>query len=80
MEAAQIKQKLWPLLQRTFNRELEQKNYSTQEIAEWDSLNHINLMFAIEGEFNVMLTPEEIGMLFSDTDTVTTFLSSKVNG
>jgi len=32
---------------------------SSDNIDKWDSLSHINLIMAIESEFNVNLTPED---------------------
>jgi acyl carrier protein len=38
---------------------------SSQTIAEWDSLSHLNLIFAIESEFDVRFEAEEIPTLMS---------------
>jgi acyl carrier protein len=38
---------------------------STQTIGEWDSLNHLNLILALEGEFGVQFEAEEIPELTS---------------
>lgn len=34
-------------------------NTSTDDIDEWDSFNAINILIALEGEFQVSLTPED---------------------
>jgi acyl carrier protein len=38
---------------------------SSQTIAEWDSLNHLTLIFALEEEFGVQFEAEEIPSLMS---------------
>lgn len=38
---------------------------SSQTIAEWDSLSHLNLIFALESEFDVRFDAEEIPALVS---------------
>ena len=38
---------------------------SPETIEAWDSLQHLNLILAIEAAFNVSLTPEEMTQMFS---------------
>jgi acyl carrier protein len=38
---------------------------SPDTIPNWDSLQHLNLVLALEQEFNVQFTPEEIEQLLS---------------
>ena len=38
------------------------------DIAEWDSFNHINLMIAIESEFGIEFDSDELGKLTSVAD------------
>ena len=35
-------------------------NISTENCEEWDSLQHLNLIFAIEEEFGVSLTDDDV--------------------
>jgi acyl carrier protein len=44
---------------------IEQVHYSKDQIATWDSLNHMNLIVALEEEFNVRFSEEEINELLS---------------
>ena len=37
----------------------EKKNLNYKNIKKWDSLNHLNLMLAIESKFNIRIMPEE---------------------
>jgi acyl carrier protein len=36
---------------------------TAEEVEEWDSLNHINLVIAVEAEFDVRFTTQEVGNL-----------------
>ena len=38
---------------------------SVDTIEKWDSLSHINLILALEGEFGVSLTPEDVMEMLS---------------
>jgi len=38
---------------------------SPDNIATWDSLQHLNLVLALEQEFNVQFSPEEIEQILS---------------
>lgn len=51
---------------------LSQKNCEA-----WDSVNHLNLILALEAEFGVAFEPEEIGAM-QDLDTVKKQLTAKL--
>ena len=36
---------------------------TAKDIEEWDSLNHINLIVAVEGSFNIKFTTKEVSNL-----------------
>jgi acyl carrier protein len=38
---------------------------SPDTVAEWDSMHHLNLVLALEAEFDLQFTPEEIEQLLS---------------
>jgi acyl carrier protein len=38
---------------------------SPENIATWDSLQHLNLVLALEQEFRIQFTPEEVEQLLS---------------
>ena len=44
---------------------IEQIHYVKDQIATWDSLNHMNLIVALEEEFKVRFTEDEINELLS---------------
>ena len=47
------------------NRNLINKKTSSSNIAKWDSLKHMNLIMALEEEFNTEFTDEEIIYIMS---------------
>ncbi len=57
--------KLLKIFQETFNNlELEiSEDTSAADISEWDSFNHLSLIMAIEDEFSISFTTEEIGQM-----------------
>lgn len=57
--------KLLKIFRETFNNpELEINDDTTAaDVPEWDSFNHLSLIMAIEDEFSVSFTTEEIGRM-----------------
>jgi acyl carrier protein len=55
-------EKLNQILSNNFKLSLEDtsKNYGMKDIDYWDSLSHMNLIVAIEDEFKIQLTGDEI--------------------
>ena len=51
---------------------------SPQNIQAWDSVQHLNLILALEQEFTVQFEPEEIDQM-SSVDRILTVLQSKLN-
>lgn len=43
--------------------ELISENSSSDNIENWDSLRHLNLILALEEEFNISIPDEEVGNL-----------------
>lgn len=50
---------------------------SPETVEAWDSLNHLNVVLALEEEFAVQFTPEEIEQLLS-VDHIVTLLDQKL--
>lgn len=46
-------------------KERVNENTSIEEIEEWDSVQHLNLILSLEEEFSVKFTPEEIQEVLS---------------
>jgi acyl carrier protein len=55
-------EKLSKILSDNFKLSIEEtsKNYGMKDINNWDSLSHMNLIVAIEDEFKIQLTGDEI--------------------
>ena len=52
---------------------------SPDNIEGWDSLHHLSLVLALEQEFNVQFSPEEIEQLLS-IELITALLEEKLKG
>ena len=50
---------------------------SQKNCAAWDSVNHLNLILALEAEFGVAFEPEEIAAM-QDLDAVKNLLAAKL--
>jgi acyl carrier protein len=59
--------KVLALMAETFNveRALINEDTSQKNLSEWDSLRHLNLMVALEDEFEVSFEPEQIAVMTS---------------
>jgi acyl carrier protein len=56
----ELKDKIIAVLQNVFELEQVDENTSQQNIEKWDSLGHLNLIIALEEEFNISFEPEDI--------------------
>jgi acyl carrier protein len=52
-------------------------HYRTADVAQWDSLRHVELMFELEECFGVSIPPARIADLFSDTDAILAYLCAE---
>ena len=50
---------------------------SPDNVESWDSLRHLNLVLALEDEFGIQFTPEEIEQLLS-VEIIESFVQEKV--
>lgn len=62
-----MKKRVFEVMSRVFGVPLEQINEesSPDYIESWDSLKHMNLVLALEEEFNIQFTDEQIAELMS---------------
>jgi acyl carrier protein len=60
-----MKMKIISVLQKVFEIEQIDENTSQQDVEKWDSLGHLNLVVALEEEFDVLFEPEEIAEMTS---------------
>lgn len=59
-----IKKRLTPVFQTIFNPAvLVTETLDASQVVEWDSLNHISLIVAIEEEFKCSFTTEELARM-----------------
>jgi acyl carrier protein len=61
----ELKDKIISILQKVFELEQVDENASQQSIEKWDSLGHLNLIVALEEEFDVSFEPEDIAKMTS---------------
>lgn len=62
MERAEILGRLGDLMRDVFDEEdlVATEATTADDVAEWDSTNHVRLMVAVEGEFGVRFETDEI--------------------
>lgn len=62
-----MEDKLKEIMSTVFQVSTEEINESTSQktIEKWDSLNQLNLVVALEDEFDVFFEPEEIGKMIT---------------
>lgn len=58
-----IKESIKNVMSAVFELPVEQitENSSTDNIESWDSLKHLNLILALEEEFDIIIPDEEVG-------------------
>jgi acyl carrier protein len=59
------KKRIFEIMSAIFEVPLEEinENSSTDTIESWDSLNHLNMILALEEEFGISIPDEEVGNL-----------------
>lgn len=73
-----MKQKLDRILKDILKIEADFEKINTNNTAKWDSLTHLNLVLALEEEFGIEITPEEIEQLHSDYSAIIRFIENKI--
>lgn len=65
MQPDDVRNRLGPVFRSVFDDETIQINddMTARDVEEWDSLNHINLIVAIEKDFSVKFTTREVTSL-----------------
>lgn len=71
-----MNQRLEKVFRETLGIESVPATLSQKKCAEWDSVNHLNLILALEAEFSVTFEPEEIAAM-QDFETVASLLRTK---
>jgi acyl carrier protein len=72
--------RVWRILADIFQVPVEQITpmSSPETLEHWDSLNHLNVVLALEQAFGIQLMPEEIDQLLS-VEQIVTLVAEKVN-
>ena len=63
-----MEEKLLQILKDTLENENINQNVSQKNCDEWDSMAHLNIIIAIEDEFDVSIDPDDIVTLSSFDD------------
>lgn len=72
---AEIRAQLEEIFFQVFGREIPLENHvSAKDVDDWDSLQHINLIVAIEKHFKIRFATAEISSLKEEGKTVQTLL------
>jgi acyl carrier protein len=74
---SELRDKIIIVSQKVFGLEQIDENASQHDIEKWDSLGHLNLIVALEEEFNVSFEPEEIAEM-QNIRTITRKLEQKL--
>ncbi len=76
-----LKKRVFQIISQMMNVPLEQvhEHSSPETIAKWDSFQHMNLILALEEEFNIKFGDEEIMQMGSAGVIVTSLHSKGVN-
>lgn len=64
---SKIKKKIRIIMSAVFEIPIEEitEESSSDNIESWDSLKHLNLILALEEEFEIIIPDEEVGNLFN---------------
>ncbi len=76
-DAADFGPDFWKLFGRVLGRELAPGRYTRDDLPEWDSLRHIELVFELEQRFSLEIDGDAIVALYSDTDAILDFLTAR---
>jgi acyl carrier protein len=70
--------KINAIFKTVFNKTMDiSPKTSKNDVAEWDSLNHLSLILELESEFQLGLTPDEIETIKSVEDILNAIQSRK---
>ncbi len=78
LSEGEMETKLAEVFEDILGSERQATEISTENTASWDSLNHLNLILAIEEEFEITIPPEDFPALYADFATVLAYIKDKV--
>jgi acyl carrier protein len=73
-----MREKIKNVIKRTFNLMNVSDDISRKNCEKWDSLNHVNLIVALEEEFDICIEPDDIALMISlkDIETILSRIST----
>lgn len=74
VDSPEVEARFWRVFVRVMGIETGSGNVRAQELEEWDSLRHVELVFELEETFGLNVSPDDIVALYSDTDTVLAYV------
>ena len=80
MEYRKVEESLRAVFKRVFRREFAGSDITVEDVEEWDSLSHIQLIIDIESEFDIAVDPDDIPMLYSSFSVIVDYLTKHVDG
>lgn len=72
-----MEERIFKVLKETFNLDQVDTTLSQTNCIKWDSMNHLNLIIALESEFEVSFEPEEMAVMKS-YETISAVLKEKL--
>jgi len=72
-----MKDRILKVIKETFELNKVDETVSQKNCEKWDSMNHLNLVIALEEEFNISFEPEEIAEM-KNFDDIQKIIEQKV--
>ena len=69
-----VEKRFWRIFNKTLGIDQGPATLSKDDVEEWDSLKHVELIFELEDAFELDVSPDDIVALYSDTDRVLAYL------
>ena len=69
-----VEARFWPMFSQVMGKPVSPGSYDKAELPEWDSLRHVELVFALEETFGAVVPRDRIADLYSDTGSILDFL------
>ena len=75
----EVKARLINIFADLFNLEINTsiEKINTNDIEDWDSLNHLNVIIAIENEFDINIPPEDFPKLHNECKIILKYIEVK---
>jgi acyl carrier protein len=74
-----IDEQLTTVFSKVFRMRITNTDFQVADIQQWDSLTHIKLVIELESAFFITIGPDDIKPLYSDFQTVKSYIESKLD-